>query len=75
MPVYIAKAQYLFTDDQKQLDAPTDFTFYIRGLVSKIGVDFVVVLADNMMAMSDLPKEPTIANMTTDGNDKVTELL
>ncbi|MCI7719970.1 MAG: formate--tetrahydrofolate ligase, partial [Limosilactobacillus reuteri] len=42
LPVCIAKTQYSFTDDQKQLGAPTDFTFHIRELVPKIGAGFVV---------------------------------
>lgn len=64
LPVCIAKTQYSFTDDQKQLGAPTDFTFHIRELVPKIGAGFVVALAGNMMTMPGLPKEPAAVNMT-----------
>ena len=64
LPVCIAKTQYSFTDDQKQLGAPTDFTFHIRELVPKIGAGFIVALAGNMMTMPGLPKEPAAVNMT-----------
>lgn len=75
LPVCIAKTQYSFTDDQKQLGAPTDFTFHIRELVPKIGADFVVALAGNMMTMPGLPKEPAAVNMTIDDNGKITGLF
>ena len=74
-PVCIAKTQYSFTDDQKQLGAPTDFTFHIRELVPKIGAGFVVALAGNMMTMPGLPKEPAAVNMTIDDNGKITGLF
>ena len=75
LPVCIAKTQYSFTDDQKQLGAPTDFTFHIRELVPKIGAGFVVALAGNMMTMPGLPKEPADVNMTIDDNGKITGLF
>lgn len=75
LPVCIAKTQYSFTDDQKQLGAPTDFTFHIRELVPKIGAGFVVALAGNMMTMPGLPKEPAAVNMTIDDNGKITRLF
>lgn len=75
LPVCIAKTQYSFTDDQKQLGAPTDFTFHIRELVPKIGAGFVVALAGNMMTMPGLPKEPVAVNMTIDDDGKITGLF
>lgn len=75
LPVCIAKTQYSFTDDQKQLGAPTDFTFHIRELVPKIGAGFAVALAGNMMTMPGLPKEPAAVNMTIDDNGKITGLF
>ncbi len=75
LPVCIAKTQYSFTDDQKQLGAPTDFTFHIRELVPKIGAGFIVALAGNMMTMPGLPKEPAAVNMTIDDNGKITGLF
>ena len=75
LPVCIAKTQYSFTDDQKQLGAPIDFTFHIRELVPKIGAGFIVALAGNMMTMPGLPKEPAAVNMTIDDNGKITGLF
>ncbi|MBB1123161.1 formate--tetrahydrofolate ligase [Limosilactobacillus albertensis] len=75
LPVCIAKTQYSFTDDQKQLGAPADFIFHIRELVPKIGAGFVVALAGNMMTMPGLPKEPAAVNMTIDDNGKITGLF
>lgn len=75
LPICIAKTQYSFTDDQKQLGAPTDFTFHIRGFVPKIGAGFIVALAGNMMTMPGLPKVPAAVNMTIDDNGKITGLF
>ena len=75
LPVCIAKTQYSFTYDKKQLGAPTDFTFHIRELVPKIGAGFVVALAGNMMTMPGLPKEPAAVNMTIDDDGKITGLF
>ena len=75
LPVCIAKTQYSFTDDKKQLGAPTDFTFHIRELVPKIGAGIVVALAGNMMTMPGLPKEPAAVNMTIDDDGKITGLF
>ncbi|MBB1078824.1 formate--tetrahydrofolate ligase [Limosilactobacillus sp. STM2_1] len=75
LPVCIAKTQYSFTDDQKQLGAPTDFVFHIRELVPKIGAGFIVALAGNMMTMPGLPTEPAAVNMTIDDNGKITGLF
>lgn len=75
LPVCIAKTQYSFTDDQKQLGAPTDFTFHIRDFVPKIGAGFIVALAGNMMTMPGLPKVPAAINMTIDDKGKITGLF
>lgn len=75
LPVCIAKTQYSFTDDQKQLGAPTNFTFHIRDFVPKIGAGFIVALAGNMMTMPGLPKVPAAVNMKIDDNGQITGLF
>ncbi|WP_251546116.1 formate--tetrahydrofolate ligase [Limosilactobacillus caecicola] len=75
LPVCIAKTQYSFTDDQKQLGAPEGFTFHIRELVPKLGAGFIVALAGNMMTMPGLAKTPAAVNMTIDENGTITGLF
>ena len=58
LPVCMAKTQYSFSDDQKLLGAPEDFTVTIRNVKIAAGAGFVVVLTGNIMTMPGLPKVP-----------------
>nr|WP_263312986.1 formate--tetrahydrofolate ligase [Mammaliicoccus sp. Marseille-Q6498] len=62
-PVCMAKTQYSFTDDPKQLGAPTDFDITIRELSPKTGAGFIVALTGDIMTMPGLPKKPAALNM------------
>lgn len=62
-PVCVAKTQYSFTDDPKQLGAPTDFDITIRELLPKTGAGFIVALTGDIMTMPGLPKKPAALNM------------
>lgn len=75
LPVCIAKTQYSFTDDQTQLGAPTDFTFYIREFVPKLGAGFIVALSGNMMTMPGLSKTPAAVNMSIDAQGRIKGLF
>ena len=58
LPVCIAKTQYSFTDDEKKVNAPVDFTINIRDLVINAGAGFIVAVAGEIMRMPGLPKDP-----------------
>jgi len=58
LPVCIAKTQYSFTDDEKKINAPVDFTINIRDLVINAGAGFIVAVAGEIMRMPGLPKDP-----------------
>lgn len=69
--VCMAKTQYSFSDNQKLLGAPSDFTITIRGVTPAIGAGFVVALAGDIMRMPGLPKEPAALKMdVVDGKIK-----
>ncbi len=59
LPVCIAKTQYSFSDNQKLLGAPEDFTVTVKKVKLSAGAGFVVVLTGNIMTMPGLPKVPS----------------
>ena len=69
LPVCIAKTQYSFSDDEKKINAPIDFTINIRDLVINAGAGFIVAVAGEIMRMPGLPKDPQAMHIKlVDGN-------
>jgi len=58
LPICIAKTQYSFSDDEKKICAPENFTINIRDLVINAGAGFIVAVAGEIMRMPGLPKDP-----------------
>ena len=59
LPVCVAKTQYSFSDNQKLLGAPEDFTVTVKKVKLSAGAGFVVVMTGNIMTMPGLPKVPS----------------
>ena len=57
-PICIAKTQYSFSDDAKNLKCEEPFTIHIREINLKAGAGFVVAMAGKIMTMPGLPKIP-----------------
>lgn len=70
-PVCIAKTQYSFSDDPKNLECKEDFNINVRDVVLKTGAGFVVVLAGNIMTMPGLPKVPAAESIDIDENGEI----
>ncbi len=70
-PVCIAKTQYSFSDDPKNLECKEDFNINVRDVVLKTGAGFVVVLAGNIMTMPGLPKVPAAESIDMDENGEI----
>ena len=58
LPICIAKTQYSFSDDAKNLDEDSKYIIHIRDIELKAGAGFIVVLAGKIMTMPGLPKVP-----------------
>lgn len=71
LPVCIAKTQYSFSDDPKNLECREDFNMHVRDVVLKSGAGFVVVLAGNIMTMPGLPKVPAAESIDIDENGEI----
>ncbi len=75
LPICMAKTQYSFSDDPKQLGAPTDFTITIREFVPDLGAGFLVALTGNVLTMPGLPKKPAALNMDVAADGTITGLF
>ena len=75
LPICMAKTQYSFTDNQKQLGAPEGFTVTVRNLKVSAGAGFIVALTGDIMTMPGLPKVPAAEKIDVDENGKITGLF
>ena len=65
LPICIAKTQYSFSDDSKNVeDKP--FSITVRDIALKNGAGFIVVLAGKIMTMPGLPKIPSAEKIDID---------
>ena len=71
LPVCIAKTQYSFSDDAKNLECKEPFTIHIREINLKVGADFVVAIAGKIMTMPGLPKKPAAENIDINNNGNI----
>ena len=71
LPVCIAKTQYSFSDDAKNVECVEPFEFNIRDVELKAGAGFVVVLAGKIMTMPGLPKVPAAETIDIDENGEI----
>ncbi len=74
-PICMAKTQYSFTDDQKQLGAPENFEVTVRNLKVSAGAGFIVALTGNVMTMPGLPKVPSAEKIDLDENGVISGLF
>ncbi len=74
-PVCMAKTQYSFSDDPKQLGAPSGFTVTVRDMKISAGAGFIVVLTGDIMTMPGLPKVPAAERIDVDEKGVITGLF
>jgi formate--tetrahydrofolate ligase len=70
LPVCIAKTQYSFTDDPKQMGAPVGWTLTISDVSLSAGAGFVVAIAGSMMLMPGLGKVPQAQKLDVDDHGR-----
>ena len=71
MPVCIAKTQYSFSDDPKNLLCKEPFDIHINSVELKNGAEFVVVKTGKIMTMPGLPKNPAAESIDIDDNGNI----
>ena len=63
LPICIAKTQYSFSDDSKNIECNNKYVININNVELKAGAGFIVVYAGNIMTMPGLPKVPAAENI------------
>ena len=71
LPICIAKTQYSFSDDPKNLECKDKYNITVRDVELKAGAGFVVVLAGKIMTMPGLPKVPAAESIDIDENEEI----
>ncbi len=71
MPVCIAKTQYSFSDDAKDLLCENPFKIHVKDVILKSGAGFIVVLTGNIFTMPGLPKVPASEKIDIDENGEI----
>ena len=75
LPICIAKTQYSFSDDPKNLECKNDYSINVKSVELKAGAGFVVVIAGNIMTMPGLPKIPAAENIDIDKDGNIIGLF
>lgn len=70
-PVCIAKTQYSFSDDPKNLECKEPFKIHVQEAILKTGAKFVVILTGKIFTMPGLPKIPAAEAIDIDENGNV----
>ncbi len=70
LPVCIAKTQYSFSDDQKNLECLEPFKIHVNDIILKSGAEFIVAITGKIMTMPGLPRVPAAEqiDLDKDGN-------
>ncbi|MCT6859444.1 MAG: formate--tetrahydrofolate ligase, partial [Apilactobacillus sp.] len=75
LPICVAKTQYSFTDNAKELGAPVDFSINVSDIQPKLGAGFIVILTGKILTMPGLPSHPAALDMDIDNDGKITGLF
>ena len=71
LPICIAKTQYSFSDDAKNLECSEPFNIHVKEVKLKAGAEFIVVLTGKVMTMPGLPKVAASEQIDLDENGNI----
>lgn len=74
-PVCIAKTQYSFSDDAKNLRCENPFKIYVKEIILKNGAEFIVAITGNIFTMPGLPEIPSAEKITLDDSGNIVGLF
>ena len=70
-PVCIAKTQYSFSDNPKNLECKEPFKITVNEIILKNGAEFIVAITGKMFTMPGLSKVPAAENIDIDENGNI----
>ena len=71
LPICIARTQYSFSDDSKNLECREPFKIHISDIILKSGAEFIVVITGKIMTMPGLPRVPAAEKIDLDENGNI----
>ena len=71
LPICIAKTQYSFSDDSKNLECLEPFKIHIQDIILDAGAEFIVAITGKIFTMPGLPKVPAAENIDIDENGNI----
>lgn len=74
-PVCIAKTQYSFSDDAKNLRCEEPFKIHVKDIILKNGAEFVVAITGSIFTMPGLPEVPSAERITLDNDENIVGLF
>ena len=75
LPICIAKTQYSFSDNPKNLECEEEFNITVRDVEIKAGAGFIVVMCGKIMTMPGLPKVPAAESIDIDLNGNIVGII
>ena len=75
LPICIAKTQYSFSDDPKNLECLEPFKIHVQEIRLNAGAEFIVVITGKIFTMPGLPKVPAAVRIDVDETGKITGLF
>ena len=70
-PVCIAKTQYSFSDDSKNLECKEAFKIHVNDVSVKAGAEFIVVKTGKIFTMPGLPKVPAAESIYVNDDGEI----
>ena len=70
-PVCIAKTQYSFSDDPKNLECKEPFKIHVNEINIKVGAEFIVAITGKIMTMPGLPRNPAAEKIDIDSDGNI----
>ena len=74
-PVCIAKTQYSFSDNPKNLLCEEEFDINVREIILKNGAEFIVAITGNIFTMPGLPEVPSAERIKLDDYENIVGLF
>lgn len=74
-PVCIAKTQYSFSDDPKNLQCAEPFKIHVREIILKNGAEFIVAITGSIFTMPGLPEVPSAEKIKLDDFENIVGLF
>ena len=71
LPICIAKTQYSFSDDAKNLQCKEPFNIHVKDIWLRTGAEFIVVITGKIMTMPGLPKKPAAEQIDINENGDI----